>query len=61
MSREALEVILAIGFAILGLGLFIRRNSLNKSKYYRLLIIVLTVLFIAFAVYLAIRSFNNYA
>ena len=57
MSQEALEVILGIGFAILGLALFIRRNSLSKSKYYRILIVVTALLFMAFAVYLGIRSF----
>ena len=60
MSREALEIILGIGFAFIGLALFIRRDTLSKSKYYRIIMIIAAILFVAFAVYLGFRSFNSY-
>ncbi|RFN57781.1 hypothetical protein [Marixanthomonas ophiurae] len=60
MSREALEMILGIGFAILGLALFLKRETLSKSKYYRVIMIVAAIMFVAFAVYLGFRSFNSY-
>ncbi|WP_203296598.1 hypothetical protein [Luteirhabdus pelagi] len=59
MSGISLQIILAIIFALLGIGLI--RTGINgvmvKKKWNRYLVIAVGFLFIAFMIFMIIRSF----
>ncbi|OAB81468.1 hypothetical protein [Cochleicola gelatinilyticus] len=56
MSEEALQIILGIVFAILGLAILFRLKKLTTSKYFKILFAFVALLLIGFGVYLAILS-----
>jgi len=56
MSEVALQAILGIVFAILGIALVVRTKSLTNSKYFKLLFIIVGIIMIGFAIYLAFEG-----
>jgi len=60
MNNEVLGVVVGVIFAILGLAILTRLNQLTTHKYYRYLLIVISVILLAFAVYQAWRSIEIY-
>lgn len=57
---EVLGIIVGVIFAILGLAILTRLNKLTTHKYFRYLFIVIAILLLGFAVYLAWRSIEVY-
>ncbi len=53
MSIEALKVIVGIVFVMLGLAILLRLKKLSKSKYFRYLFLIVSILLIGFGIYLA--------
>lgn len=59
MSEEALQIILGIVFAILGLAILLRLKKLTKSKYFKILFAFVAFLLIGFGAYLAVVSIQT--
>lgn len=60
MNNEVLGIVVGVVFAILGLAILTRLNKLTSHKYFRYLFIVVGILLIGFAVYMAWRSIYIY-
>lgn len=56
MSEPALQAILGIVFAILGIALIVKTKTLTKSRYYKYLFIIVGILMVGFAIYLALEG-----
>ena len=57
---EVLGIAVGVVFAILGIGILTRLNKLTTHKYFRYLFIVIAILLLGFAVYMAWRSIEVY-
>lgn len=57
---EVLGIVVGVVFAILGVAILTRLNKLTTHKYFRYLFIVIAILLLGFAVYLAWRSIEVY-
>ena len=57
---EVLGIVVGVVFAILGLAILTRLNKLTTHKYFRYLFIVIAILLLGFAVFMAWRSIEVY-
>ena len=57
---EVLGIVVGLVFAILGLAILTRLNKLTTHKYFRYLFIVIAILLLGFAVFMAWRSIEVY-
>lgn len=57
---EALGIVAGLIFVVLGVALLIRFRQLTPSKYFRIIVLVISFMIIAFGIYLAGRSIYIY-
>lgn len=57
---EALGIVAGLIFVVLGVAFLIRFRQLTPSKYFRIIVLVISFMIIAFGIYLAGRSIYIY-
>lgn len=57
---EVLGIVVGVVFAVLGIAILTRLNKLTSHKYFRYLFIVIAIMLLGFAVYMAWRSISIY-